>query len=203
MKSFKEQLRERFINLIQPNSDEDRLKYRDQVWDLLQKSYADIGGIKGTGFSSPDELVQKIPFWKLVVDKGTVRAVVMYKDSNGRKSVAMGSDGSDYANKHIASIVREDIKRSFGEKSKKALGLIMREVPWVILEQYIFTPDEAAKALGKETTAVTNLNLKDLPADAIFTLKKYPKLMAFGYLRNLKGSPAFKVMFGTSGKTIR
>ena len=105
MKTFKEfineqryqLLSERFINLI--GDDERKEDYRDQVWNLLQTSYKPIGGIKGTGFKSPDDMVKNIPFWKMAVKDGKVEAVIMYRDKGGRKSVAMGSTGSPWLKK--------------------------------------------------------------------------------------------------------
>ncbi len=43
MKTYKEYINETFVNLIGDN--QDKQKYVDEVWNLLQKSYADIGGI--------------------------------------------------------------------------------------------------------------------------------------------------------------
>jgi hypothetical protein len=45
---------ERYVNAV---GMDDRVqsikqKYMDQVWDILQQSYAPIGGIKGKGFES-------------------------------------------------------------------------------------------------------------------------------------------------------
>lgn len=57
-----------------------REKYAEQVWDVLQFSYRDIGGIKGSGFSSIQDMIDNIPFWKMVTKNGEVHAVVMYKD---------------------------------------------------------------------------------------------------------------------------
>ena len=65
MLTFKSFIAEGFVNVILSKQDEDRKKYAKQVWDLLQSSYAKIGGIKGQGFSSVDDMIANIPFWKL------------------------------------------------------------------------------------------------------------------------------------------
>lgn len=202
MLSFSEHktISERFVNAI--NDDELKNKYKDQVWDILQQSYAAIGGIKGSGFGSPDDMVEKIPFWKMVIKNGRVHAVVMYKDSGGRKSVAVGADGSDYAMKHLTDIFEQDIFRSFGEKSKAALGKIMKTVPWSILQDYTLTPQEAKRALRKDDiVAVTDAD--EIPSDGEKTLARFPELRPYAYIREIGGKPAFKVAFGTPGKKIR
>ena len=80
-----------FEHVINTSSRQDKLKYKDEVWNILQLSYQYIGGIKGSGFSSADEMVEKIPYWKLVKKNDKIVAVMLYKDKNGRKMVACGS----------------------------------------------------------------------------------------------------------------
>lgn len=64
MISYKEFLTENFKNLFVKDKSK-RLIYIDEVWDILQSSYADNGGIKGKGFSSKQDIIDNIPFWKL------------------------------------------------------------------------------------------------------------------------------------------
>jgi len=52
----------------------------DQVWNILQSSYASQGGIKGTGFGSKEEMIRKIPFWKIFRRGDQVKVVFLYKD---------------------------------------------------------------------------------------------------------------------------
>ncbi len=65
----------------------------DIVWDLLQKSYAPIGGIKGSGFNSKEDMYN-IPFWKTVTVNNKIVAGIMYKDKDFRKTVAVFTDGT-------------------------------------------------------------------------------------------------------------
>jgi|AntDeeMinimDraft_5_1070356.scaffolds.fasta_scaffold08682_1 hypothetical protein len=195
-------INERFVNLI--SDDPDKEKYVDQVWDLLQYSYRYIGGIKGSGFSSKEDMIKNIPFWKLAVNKGKVEALVMYKDKGGRKSVAVGATGSDWSIAKVADMMKNDIERSFGEKSKGALGLMLKQYPFNVIEAFLKTPKEAEGILKKGgLTPISDVPKDQWPADAVKTLEKYPKLKDYGYLRELAGKPAFKVMIGTSGQTIR
>jgi len=197
MKTFEQFLiTERFVNAL-PKDEDLKEKYKDQVWKLLQDSYKSIGGIKGSGFQSPDDMVKSIPFWKMLVKDGVVELVIMYKDSGGRKSVAIGTTGSMYAKKQLSSIFKEEVKRSYGEKSKAALRLVMKTVPWDILQNLIVHPKDI-----KGVVPIKSINKKDWPEDAKLTLDKYPELIEFGYLRDINGEQIFKVRIGTPGLNI-
>jgi hypothetical protein len=195
-------LDERYVNAIGDRDIDLKNQYKKQVWDLLQSSYAKNGGLMGSGFQSMEIMVQKIPMWKMVINNGTVEAVVMYKDKGGRKSVAMGSTGSPYAKKAISNLFPAELQRSYGEKSKSALGALMKIVPWSVLEPYAKTPAQVKK-VSKDTIT----SLKDfkgtLPDDAKATLTKFPVLQPYGYFREIGGKLSFKVMIGTPGKTIK
>lgn len=201
MLTLKGYIAERFVNAIGTRDLETKKKYQKQVWDLLQYSYKAIGGIKGNGFESPDAILN-LPMWKMVVNQGKVEAVVIYKDKGGRKSVAIGCTGSDYAKKHVANIMKAELSRSYGEKSKAALGSMMKTVPWDALEPFVQTPDTVAK-MNKRDVITPVAKVKDLPDDAKMTLNKYPHLRKYGYMRDISGTPTFKVMFGSPGKSIR
>ena len=195
-------LDERYVNAIGDRDIDLKNQYKKQVWDLLQSSYAKNGGLMGSGFQSMEIMVQKIPMWKMVINNGTVEAVVLYKDKGGRKSVAMGSTGSPYAKKAISNLFPAELQRSYGEKSKSALGALMKIVPWSVLEPYAKTPAQVKK-VSKDTIT----SLKDfkgtLPDDAKATLTKFPVLQPYGYFREIGGKLSFKVMIGTPGKTIK
>ena len=195
-------LDERYVNAIGDRDIDLKNQYKKQVWELLQSSYAKNGGLIGNGFQSMEIMVQKIPMWKMVINNGTVEAVVLYKDKGGRKSVAMGSTGSPYAKKAISNLFPAELQRSYGEKSKSALGALMKIVPWSVLEPYAKTPAQVKK-VSKDTIT----SLKDfkgtLPDDAKATLTKFPVLQPYGYFREIGGKLSFKVMIGTPGKTIK
>jgi hypothetical protein len=92
---FAEFLNEKYLNLFTNTKDViSRNEYKDEVYELLQKAYKDIGGIKGNGFNSADDMVKNMPFWKIAKVKGKIVAIILYKDKNGRKAVAMATDGS-------------------------------------------------------------------------------------------------------------
>lgn len=197
---------ERFVNAVGDRDIDIKKQYAKQVFDLLTKSYAGTGGLFTNGFQDIDTMIEKIPMWKMVVNNGTVEAVVMYKDKGGRKSVAMGSTGSDYARKHLKSIFAKEITRSYGEKSKSALGALMKEVPWTVLQPYVQPPEVVDKISKDKIISLMDFQKNfdgKLPMDAVKTLQKYPQLRPYGYFRELNGNWSFKVMIGTPGKTIR
>ena len=74
-------------------------------------------------------MVTKISFWKIVTRSGKPLADILYKDKHGRKSVASGSDGSEGATFFMNDIFKNEIYRSYGEKSKSALGKVMKTYP--------------------------------------------------------------------------
>jgi hypothetical protein len=41
------------------------------------------------------------------------------------------------------------------------------------------------------------------PDDAKLTIEKFPYIINYGYLREIAGTMMFKVMIGTSGKSIK
>lgn len=200
------QITEGFVNAIgfDEKAQATKEKYKDAVWAMLQKSYAPIGGIKGNGFGSPEEMVAKIPFWKIATKAGTPIAVIMYKDKGGRKSVATGSDGTPQAAKYIDDIFGNELTRAYGEKSKAALGKMMKLYPWNVIKNYIVDPDRVA---GMQPQAriipLADVREEDWPPDASLTISKYPQLLQYGYLRDLAGTLTFKIMLGSPGKSIK
>lgn len=201
----REIITERYINAVgfTNASLATKEKYAQQVWEILQRSYASIGGIKGTGFNSVDDMISTIPFWKIAVKDGRVRAVILYKDKEGRKSVAIGTDGSPEAAKLVDSMVPADLNRSYGEKSKAALGKLMKLVPWERLEQYVIPPTQVMKLLpGDEITPAKSVPQEQWPEDAKFTVQKYPQLLDYAYFRDIGGEQTFKIMTGKPGNRL-
>lgn len=194
-------LNEGFVNLIADNPKKE--DYIDVVWDMVQKSYASIGGIKSNGFQTK-EAMMKIPFWKVATVNGKVVAVAFYKDKGGRKIVASGTDGSADGKRRIIDICKNDLKRAYGEKSKAALGLALKITPPEVIKQFLMSPDDVLKmSKGKDTIIPVKGYRGELPDDAKVTLKKFPFLIDYGYLRDFGGKTMFKVMMGTPGKTIK
>lgn len=116
-----------------------RLKWMDKVWEVLQSSYASIGGIKGSGFESKESMVKNIPMWKIIRRGEDVKAIMMYKDKEGRKRVAAGTDGSPEGKQLLAQLFKEEARfqRGWGEISGPSLRFMKK----------IFTEKEFADML--------------------------------------------------------
>lgn len=143
-----QQLDERFINLFTRDI-EKRREYADEVWDILQKSYASVGGIKGSGFKDKEDMINNLPFWKLATKNGEVVAVGMFKDKNGRKRVAVGAKRAPGAKEKVVDMMLSDLKmkRSWGEVSGPSWGFLMKNVPEDIILQALIPIEKVRKLL--------------------------------------------------------
>lgn len=198
---FSKFLFERFVN-ASIDDVELKEKYAQEVWDILQYSYAPIGGIRGSGFKNKEDMIKNIPFWKMARHNNKIVAVILYKDSNGRKSVALGTDGSVESKKKIKDMLSNDIYRSFGEKSKGALVTLMNLVPWEILKEYTILPKDVSSIIKKDIISVKDFE-GELPEDGMRVLDKFPQLNEYAYMRKISGDYVFKVCFGITGKKIK
>jgi hypothetical protein len=202
MLSFKQYLNENYKNFIGPSSREDREKWADQAWNILQKSYAPIGGIKGSGFNSKQDMIDNIPFWKIYTKNDKLVAAAFYKDKNGRKSVAIATDGSDLGKKIVSDIFKASLGTSYGEKSGPALATMMKNVPWETLKNFMFTPDQLEKISGEKVIRVEKFGVENLDEKDKFTYEKFPQLRPYFYVRELGDEMHLKAAMGTPGLKI-
>src|ERR1035441_1892353 len=112
---IREVIFERIVNLT---TSVEKQKCVDQVWDILQTSYAPIDG----GFMTADtkeELINRFPLWKLVIRNGLITAVMIEKEQFGRKSIAVGSDGTAPGKQDVKMLMKNAItsKRTWAEVS--------------------------------------------------------------------------------------
>lgn len=187
-------LSERFINLFDP---EKKKQYADEVWNLIQTSYQKIGGIKGSGFNSKEDMIKNIPFWKLAKKDGKIVAASLYKDKNGRKRVASATDGTDVGKDQLEILGREDLtrERAYAEISSSSLNFMRRR--WKgkrPFEDYIIPPEKAEKILGD--------NLVYPVSDDDPEVQRHPDLKKYFYQRNIGGHYHTKLMVGTPGLKI-
>lgn len=185
-------LNETFINVF---STEEKKKYIDQVWDILQASYAKIGGIHGSGFESKADMIATIPFWKLVKKGDKIVAVALYKDKNGRKRIAAGTDGSDEGKAAFASISGEDLSqsRSYSELSGPSLSFVMRRYKGDF-KKHLISPKDAEK-IAKDTLIYP---VSDQDAEVL----SHPELKDYFYQRKIGGQLHTKLMVGTPNKAL-
>jgi len=170
MIKFTELLTERYVNLFKT----DIVKYIDEIWEILQKSYAPIGGFLTA--SSKEDLIRKSWMAKCVKKDNKLVAVRLYKDQYGRKGIAGGTDGSSIGKQWFMKMIQEDIKfsRSWTEVSG-AMEHILRKNGAEPIPNY----------MAKELTG------KDI-------LEFNPD--GYHYTRMIAGEPHEKIIFGTVNK---
>ena len=182
---------ERFVNLLGDDPEKD--KYVDVVWDMITKSYARIGGIQGKGFSTKEDLINNIPFWKLVRKDGDIVAGAFYRDKAGRKRVAVATNGTDTGKVALASIMANDFDRAYFEVSDPSLGFMVKQVGLDFVQGYARSVEQAQQISGDELQAP--------PADDPHVVK-YPSLANNFYQRDIGGHMHTKIMLGTAGNKI-
>lgn len=170
-------------HVINTSSNDEKEKYKDQVWDILELSYRYIGGIKGSGFESADDMVRKIPYWKLVKKDGKIVAVMLYKDKNGRKMVACGSDGSSIGKAACKKMIIDDIKhaRAYGEISDALVKYVKKTLTSAEIDKYFIAADKVGDILNKD----------------VKTTGKYT------YIREISGEQHEKMMYGKTGMKFK
>lgn len=180
-------LTETFVNIF-PNDKGKRAQYAKEVFDVLQQAYAKIGGIQGKGFANPDDMIKNIPFWKLNLKDGKINALILYKDREGRKSVAGATDNTPAGKSKFAEMVSSDFSRSFGEKSGPMLKFVMKRFPNLV-KKYAIPAKEAIEILTKGSPE---------------KMKKFQLIPGEKYMYNrlLKDGFHAKMLIGTPGKKI-
>lgn len=129
MKSFtqfsEELLSEKVLSIgLNPSHEKHREEYRNQIHDIMKKSYEPIGGYSGLGSGSKEEsdaIHKDISDGIIKATKrdGKITSATIYKKQHGRKFIAIGTDGSDQGKKDFYKTSLEDHeqKRAWGEVS--------------------------------------------------------------------------------------
>lgn len=146
-------LNETYINLF---SEQDKEKYKEEVYNLFQDTYKDIGGLKGSGFTSPDDMVKTFPMWKLNRKNGKIIFAAVYKDKNGRKCCAGAQDKSKQGLMVFKDFLKAELStgRSWTEISGPVLKLAQKWFP-ELLEQIRISP-ETMKNIDNEVEIVSD-----------------------------------------------
>ena len=190
---FAEFLNEKYLNLFTNTKDViSRNEYKDEVYELLQKAYKDIGGIKGNGFNSADDMVKNTPFWKIAKVKGKIVAIILYKDKNGRKAVAMATDGSRDGILKLKDILKNELSRSYMEASSNALRFVIKFLGVELLKKYAISIDDVKQLLHDDEILEGSEKYKT----------DYPDLADYFYSRKIGSSIETKIMIGTPNLKI-
>jgi len=75
---------EKVLNLHTP---EEKMKYADKIWDMLQRSYKKIGGFKSA--NSAEELANDLGYWKVVRRGDHITALGVYKQVSNTDNFKM------------------------------------------------------------------------------------------------------------------
>jgi len=75
---------EKVLNLHTP---EQKMKYADKIWDMLQRSYKKIGGFKSA--NSAEELANDLGYWKVVRRGDHITALGVYKQVSNTDNFKM------------------------------------------------------------------------------------------------------------------
>lgn len=196
MLTFKQYIQERFINFL-PKDIEKKREHASAVHGMLQKSYESQGGLHGSGFGSPEEMTHKIPMWKVHKSGGAIRAAAMYKDKEGRKRVAIGTDGSEEGKKAAAHIMLHDLHqgRSYGETSGRSLSFMKKHIP--NFHSHVKDYAAAAAIAGKDGEEIRK------PPETDAEVQRHPEFANHFYQRKIGDELHTKLMVGTPGKTIK
>lgn len=165
----RELLCERIINLYSYN---EKQKYADEVWDLINKSYIKAGGFYSS--NSKEDLINNSKLWKLVLRNGRISALKVYKDRFGLKSIALASDGTLQGKNDVKMLVKDDVKyeRMWGEFSG---------APEHILKKFNAIPIKS-----KFAEFLTGHKILSYDADG------------YHYTRLIKGNPKTKIIYGVA-----
>ena len=193
MTTFKQYLTEGYKNLFTPI---DKKKYAKEAYAQLQKAYSKIGGIKGNGFKDEEDFIKNIPFWKLRFSKdGHLLAAAYYKDTAGRKRVAISSDGSREGKKIVADIMVNDLVqgRAYAEQSEGSLAFLVKNIGYDELKKHAIPFKQISGIIGKPVQ-------HPLPSD--HELRDHPALKDYLYSRMINGELITKLAVGKPGKEI-
>lgn len=195
LKQHQEQVNESYVNLLPPHEEEKR-KHADDVWGMLQKAYAQIGGIAGSGFKDKEDMIKNIPFWKIGKTKGKTNSVVLYKDKGGRKRVAIATDGSEEGKARLANMLKADYDRSYGEISGPSLKFLKRHTSDGFVKKTAIKFDDVDKISRANGDEIKPVDHRDPEVVA------HPELKDFFYQRKIGNEYHTKIMLGTPNKKI-
>ena len=182
----KELLTERILNLHTP---EERAKYADQVWDLLQKAYQKAGGFKSA--VNKEELINNPGYWKVVKRGDNITAVNLYR------KIPQTSTFKIYASGAQAELDPEKQEYRATEQGKR---------DYINIKKADVTQKRSwAEVSGAPEMFAKRIGAKPIPNKfaAYLTGKEILELNPDGYhyTRLIQGEPYEKAMYGFVGLT--
>ncbi len=124
---FNNQLQETVLSIgLNSKHEQYREQHRQEIYDMITKSYAKIGGFSGLGSESKEEsdsihseISDTSNIIKGVKRNGKLTAINFYKNQYGRKSYISATDGTPQGKQDWLKIKLEDHEqqRAWGEAS--------------------------------------------------------------------------------------
>lgn len=187
--SSTQQLDERFMN-IHPQDTDLRDKHFPEIFDMVHKAYESVGGIKGAGFRSVEDMKKNIHMAKVHHRNGKIHAVALYKDKAGRKGVALASDGTDEGRHGATEIVKHDMKqgRSWKEVSSKSLSFMKKHLN---VGELAIHPHEVQKLMPDS-------HIEHPVPDDDHEAVRHPELKSHLYRREIGGETHTKLAVGVA-----
>lgn len=167
--------------------DKSRLAIADEVLQMARSNYAGVGGIKGDGMGSPEELVASTKMWRIIRKNNKLIGGILYKDRGGKKGVLMFHDWSDAAKNEIANQIEMDLKhnRAFYEVSKNVLKWLRKYFDY---EKYLVPSDRVSQMLdGKKVVPIDNYAY-----NRVLSGQSHPKWMLGNVQQFNKGTYKFR-----------
>jgi len=177
---------ERYFNAFKT---EDKQKYAQEIWDMIQRSYKAVDGIHGKGFNSVEDMVNSNYMFKVGMSNGKPVMVSIYKDKGGRKKVAMGTDGSEEGLRLARNSLKAEFTtgRAFGEISGPVFGSVKKMIPPEVLKTFLIPATKVADLLGKRVEPGRGEDMRSGPNDPY---------LPYYYQREIGGHMHTKVAYG-------
>lgn len=189
MHSFKDFLFEGF-SILHPHHEDEKRKHAEHIHGMVQKAYASIGGMHGSGFKDHHDMVKNIPIWKMHKDHtGKVRAVGLYKIKDGKpKRVAVATDNTAEGKVGLKHIVKHDLsnKRAYVETSGPSLKF--HKKVHGDLTKHALSHDEVKRRMPDD-------EIRPAPHDDA-EVKQHPELKKHFYQRKIGGEWHTKIALG-------
>lgn len=84
----------------------DKTKFGDEVWSILDKSYAKLGGFKS--YDNKTHMFTEFGMWILVFDEDeNIIASIIFKNQHGNKLVGLGTDGQPQSKNELIHVLRK------------------------------------------------------------------------------------------------
>lgn len=157
-------------------SADEKEPYIDIIWDMMEKAYAPIGGIKGL---TKDELMSDNIIFKLVRKNNKIVACHIYNTKQGGRKIIGGcTDGTDIGKKAFYEMGAEEVKRI----ERNSWAEVSGAMEHIFLFKLGATPIPAD--IAKKILADKGKRIISTDPDG------------FHYTREIGGTPIEKIMFG-------